>query len=57
MEHGCVAMSEGEEQSEDDCPFPLCPRCGEPVLLVTSRGPHDHEANPCGCRVSGNLLE
>ncbi len=40
-----------------DCPFPLCPRCGRPVTRVTSTGPADHTASPCGCRVSGNLLE
>ncbi|MDJ1432155.1 hypothetical protein [Halostagnicola sp. A-GB9-2] len=40
-----------------DCPFPLCPHCGRPVTRVTSTGPADHTASPCGCRVSGNLLE
>lgn len=30
-----------------------CPRCGEPMVSVTSVGPHEHYAVPCGCRTSG----
>lgn len=41
----------------EDAPFPQCPRCGRPVTRVTSTGPTDHTASPCGCRVSGDLLE
>lgn len=40
-----------------ESPFPQCPRCGRPVTRVTSTGPTDHTASPCGCRVSPNLLE
>ncbi|MFC4246504.1 hypothetical protein ACFOZ7_05770 [Natribaculum luteum] len=30
---------------------PACPRCGDPVMWVHSRGPDDHRASPCGCRL------
>ncbi|MWG35911.1 hypothetical protein [Halomarina oriensis] len=30
-----------------------CPSCREPMLAIASRGPGDHRASPCGCRVSG----
>ncbi|QLG47335.1 hypothetical protein [Natrinema halophilum] len=30
----------------------LCPSCGEPVGSVTSRGPLDHTAGPCGCSLT-----
>ncbi|MFC3957328.1 hypothetical protein [Halovivax cerinus] len=33
----------------DECPFPACPRCGMPVVRITSSGPHTHSASPCGC--------
>ncbi|WP_174811724.1 hypothetical protein [Salinadaptatus halalkaliphilus] len=38
----------------DDEPEPpaYCPTCGRPMVGVTSTGPHDHYAQPCGCRVS-----
>ncbi|KDE57531.1 hypothetical protein EL22_11495 [Halostagnicola sp. A56] len=54
--------SSGDWANETDldpesCPFPQCPRCGRPVTHVTSTGPTDHTASPCGCRVSPNLLE
>lgn len=41
----------------EEAPFPQCPRCGRPVTRVTSTGPAEHTASPCGCRVSGDLLE
>ena len=34
-----------------------CPRCDEPIALVVSYGPLTHEASPCGCRVSRDVLE
>ena len=34
-----------------------CPRCDTPIALVVSYGPATHEATPCGCWVSGSLLE
>ncbi|SEP72925.1 hypothetical protein [Natrinema salaciae] len=34
-----------------------CPRCETPVALVVSYGPTTHEASPCGCPVSGGVLE
>lgn len=30
-----------------------CPRCGEPMVGVTSTGPHTHVISPCGCRTGG----
>jgi hypothetical protein len=33
---------------------PACPRCGDPVAWVSLRGPHDHRASPCGCRLAGH---
>ncbi|WP_254522483.1 hypothetical protein [Natrinema caseinilyticum] len=29
-----------------------CPNCGGPVSSVTSRGPADHTAGPCGCSLT-----
>ncbi|QLG47332.1 hypothetical protein [Natrinema halophilum] len=29
-----------------------CPNCGDPVATVTSRGPLDHTAGPCGCSLT-----
>ncbi|WP_226006790.1 hypothetical protein [Natrinema salinisoli] len=34
-----------------------CPRCDTPVAVVVSYGPTTHRATPCGCPVSGSLLE
>ncbi|SHG77491.1 hypothetical protein [Halobaculum gomorrense] len=34
-----------------------CPKCGELVLFITTRGPDDHRATPCGCRVGSYRLE
>ncbi|MFC7070637.1 hypothetical protein ACFQL9_13365 [Halobaculum lipolyticum] len=28
-----------------------CPNCGEPVLFVSTAGPGDHRAGPCGCQI------
>ncbi|GAB3038634.1 hypothetical protein [Natronobiforma cellulositropha] len=28
-----------------------CPRCGDPMVLVTVRGPGDRRVSPCGCRL------
>ena len=36
---------------------PICPRCGTPIAAVTSVGPTDHVATPCGCAVPGDVLE
>ncbi|WP_254766030.1 hypothetical protein [Salinilacihabitans rarus] len=35
---------------------PACPHCGDPVQGVVSRGPMDHRATPCGCRVAPGAL-
>lgn len=34
-----------------------CPHCETPIALVVSYGPMTHEATPCGCQVSGHILE
>ncbi|WP_207587229.1 hypothetical protein [Halomontanus rarus] len=33
-----------------------CPRCGAPVSMVTSGGPLEHYASPCGCRLPAGGL-
>ncbi|WP_207587215.1 hypothetical protein [Halomontanus rarus] len=33
-----------------------CPRCGKPVWMVTSVGPLEHYASPCGCRLPASGL-
>ncbi|SHJ97853.1 hypothetical protein SAMN05444342_0144 [Haladaptatus paucihalophilus DX253] len=46
------------ENSPDDSPrepFPDCPRCGAPVLLVVTRGPDSHACQPCGCPVASGI--
>lgn len=50
-------MSDEGRRSDDAEAFTPCPRCGEFVSVVTSIGPTEHIARPCGCRVSGSLLE
>ena len=34
-----------------------CPQCGLPVGQVTSRGPMDHRAAPCGCRLGASEVQ
>ncbi|ARS91922.1 hypothetical protein B1756_17700 [Natrarchaeobaculum aegyptiacum] len=34
-----------------------CPRCGTPIEAVTSSGPLEHVASPCGCPAPGAVLE
>ncbi|SEQ56967.1 hypothetical protein [Natrinema salaciae] len=36
----------------DELYFPPCPHCGQRMLTITSRGPRDHGAGPCGCRLT-----
>ncbi|WP_226005680.1 hypothetical protein [Natrinema salinisoli] len=48
---GDSVVSEAAE-SGDRLIFPPCPRCGERVITVTSRGPRDHVAGPCGCQLT-----
>ena len=42
---------------EDRAARPECPQCGALVTAVVQLVPAYHNAYPCGCRVSGDLLE
>lgn len=33
-----------------------CPTCDDPITAITTRGPHTHVAQPCGCAVSQKHL-
>ncbi|MCU4974304.1 hypothetical protein OB955_16380 [Halobacteria archaeon AArc-m2/3/4] len=46
-----------DPRSPTNTTLPLCPRCDHPVVAVTTRGPHDHVASPCGCRLSSGTLD
>jgi hypothetical protein len=42
--------SVSEDAPDDD--HPRCPRCNDVLLAITTCGPTEHHASPCGCRVS-----
>ncbi|WP_263017722.1 hypothetical protein [Natronobiforma cellulositropha] len=42
---------EASDGAADESPLERCPRCGEPMVLVTVRGPGDQRVSPCGCRL------
>ena len=52
------AVDDGGETAD---PFasslPDCPTCGEPVWVVSIRGPLEGTAAPCGCLVVPGTLE
>lgn len=57
-------VTAGEEDLSDDSStgdlrdrLEPCRRCGTPIASVTSVGPHEHYAGPCGCRVSPSVLD
>jgi hypothetical protein len=33
-------------------PAGMCPFCGDRIEGITTSGPHEHAASPCGCRLS-----
>ncbi|MDF9746946.1 hypothetical protein [Natrinema salsiterrestre] len=53
MDADSIAPSNSSRRRQ---PVP-CPRCDTPVAVVVSYGPTTHRATPCGCPVSGSLLE
>ena len=53
LERGSVAANGASTGRRPD----PCPHCDTPIALVVSYGPGTHEATPCGCWVSGSLLE
>ncbi|WP_049922982.1 hypothetical protein [Halopiger djelfimassiliensis] len=36
--------------------LPQCPNCGRPVTIVTTIGPTEGVATPCGCHVPPTLF-
>ncbi|AHG00706.1 hypothetical protein HALLA_05290 [Halostagnicola larsenii XH-48] len=53
-----VVTKQGVWVTDEDPPArPECPHCELPVSAVVQLVPECHNAYPCGCRVSGDLLE
>ncbi|WP_255194092.1 hypothetical protein [Natronobeatus ordinarius] len=50
-------MREIVDRDSASVSLPTCPHCGTPVATVTSRGPTEHYASPCGCRIRAGALE
>lgn len=41
----------GYESAATDDPYKFCTNCGRRVTGIATRGPDDHRAQPCGCRL------
>ncbi|ARS91219.1 hypothetical protein [Natrarchaeobaculum aegyptiacum] len=54
---GCFWADDPFELPEYGPDVTPCPRCGTPITHVTSTGPLEHVAIPCGCPAPGELLE
>lgn len=52
-----IETPEGSEGTDERQLLPDCPRCGTPVSKVTSRGPMERFASPCGCPLAPGALE
>lgn len=52
-----IESPEGSKGTDERQLLPDCPRCGTPVSKVTSRGPMERFASPCGCPLVPGALE
>ncbi|MFB1063313.1 hypothetical protein [Natrinema sp. H-ect4] len=54
---GREAAGDGDDDRDERSSFPPCPKCDDAVITVTTRGPMEHIAGPCGCRLSPGQVQ